>query len=53
VAMLDGRPGLAWALNGKVMVVFEFSFDEHDRIIGVEQRADRAVLGGMTIEIEE
>jgi RNA polymerase sigma-70 factor, ECF subfamily len=53
VAMLDGRPGLAWALNGKVMVVFEFLFDADDRIIGVEQRADRAVLGAMTIEIED
>lgn len=53
VAVLDGRPGLAWALNGKVLVVFEFVFDDEDRIIGIEQRADRAVLGGMTIEVEE
>jgi RNA polymerase sigma-70 factor (ECF subfamily) len=53
VAMLDGRPGLVWALNGKVMVVFEFVFDEDDRIVAVEQRADRATLGAMTIEIEE
>jgi RNA polymerase sigma-70 factor (ECF subfamily) len=53
VAMLDGRPGLVWALNGKVMVVFEFVFDDDDRIVAVEQRADRATLGAMTIEIEE
>jgi RNA polymerase sigma factor (sigma-70 family) len=52
VAVLDGQPGLVWALNGKVMVVFEFSFDADGRITGVEQRADRAILGGMTIEIE-
>lgn len=52
VAILDGRPGLAWALNGKVLVVFEFLFDDNDRIIGVEQRADRSALGAMTIEIE-
>ncbi|MEV6846821.1 sigma-70 family RNA polymerase sigma factor [Actinoplanes sp. NPDC051411] len=51
VAVLDGRPGLVWTLNGKVMVVFEFSFDADGRITGVEQRADRAVLGDMTIEI--
>ncbi|HEY0531818.1 MAG TPA: sigma-70 family RNA polymerase sigma factor [Actinoplanes sp.] len=53
VAMLDGRPGLVWALNGKVMVVFEFVFDDDDRITRVEQQADRAVLGEMRIEIEE
>jgi RNA polymerase sigma factor (sigma-70 family) len=52
VAMLDGRPGLAWALNGKVLVVFEFLFDDEGRITRVEQMADRAVLGTMTIEIE-
>jgi RNA polymerase sigma factor (sigma-70 family) len=53
VAMLDGRPGLMWALNGKVMVVFEFVFDDNDRIVRVEQRADRAALGAMTIEAGE
>jgi RNA polymerase sigma-70 factor (ECF subfamily) len=53
VATLDGRPGLVWALNGKVMVVFEFTFDDDGRVARVDQRADRAVLGAMTIEIEE
>jgi RNA polymerase sigma factor (sigma-70 family) len=52
VAMLDGRPGLVWALNGKVLVVFEFTFDADDRITAVEQRADRAILENMTIETE-
>jgi hypothetical protein len=51
--MLDGRPGLVWALNGKVMVVFDFSFDADGRITRIDQMADRAVLGEMTIEIEE
>jgi RNA polymerase sigma factor (sigma-70 family) len=52
VATLDGRPGLVWALNGKVLVVFEFTFDADDRVTAVEQRADRAVLDAMTIEVE-
>jgi hypothetical protein len=50
--MLDGRPGLVWALNGKVMVVFEFLFDDEGRITRVEQMADRAALATMTIEID-
>jgi RNA polymerase sigma-70 factor (ECF subfamily) len=52
-AMLDGRPGLIWALNGKVLVVFEFTFDENGRITGVEQRADRAAVDAMTIEVSD
>jgi RNA polymerase sigma-70 factor, ECF subfamily len=52
VATLDGRPGLVWALNGKVLVTFDFIFDDDDRIVRIEQRADRAVLNEMDIEIE-
>jgi RNA polymerase sigma-70 factor (ECF subfamily) len=53
VATLDGRAGLVWALNGKVMVIFDFTFDAADRITRIDQRADRAILSEMAIEVEE
>jgi RNA polymerase sigma factor (sigma-70 family) len=53
VAVLDGAPGLVWAMNGKVLVTFQFTFGDDGRITGIDQRADRAILGEMAIDVEE
>ncbi|MEV4348947.1 sigma-70 family RNA polymerase sigma factor [Actinoplanes sp. NPDC049596] len=51
LAFLDGQPGLVWAVGGQVRVAFVFAFDgEH--ISRIDQLADPAVIGAMTIDIQ-
>ncbi|GAB2589933.1 RNA polymerase sigma factor [Paractinoplanes abujensis] len=50
VALVDGVPGLVWASDGQVRVVFRLVFDDDaGRIAGIEQVADPSRIAGVRI----
>ena len=48
-AMVDGAPGAAWLVDGKVRVVFEFTFDGA-AITAIDLRMDPAAIAGIEVE---
>jgi RNA polymerase sigma factor (sigma-70 family) len=49
VAVVDGAPGLVFAVNGTPRVVFGFAIADDGRIIGIDQTADPAAIGAMDL----
>ena len=50
-ALIDGLPGLVWALRGEPKVAFVFTIDDEDgRVTGIEQIAEPATLTALEIE---
>jgi RNA polymerase sigma factor (sigma-70 family) len=49
-ALIDGLPGLVWALRGEPKVAFAFTIDEGGRVTGIEQIADPGTLTALAIE---
>ncbi|WP_433302720.1 sigma-70 family RNA polymerase sigma factor [Actinoplanes sp. CA-030573] len=49
-ALLDGMPGLVWAVRGEPKVAFAFTIDEGGRVTGIEQIADTGTLAALEIE---
>jgi RNA polymerase sigma-70 factor (ECF subfamily) len=50
-ALIDGLPGLVWALKGEPKVAFAFTIDdEGGHVTGIEQLADPATLAALEIE---
>jgi len=49
-ALLDGLPGLVWAVKGEPKVAFVFAIDDDGRVTGIEQLADPATLTALAIE---
>ena len=49
-ALIDGLPGLVWALRGEPKVAFTFAIDEDGHVTGIEQLADPATLAALEIE---
>jgi RNA polymerase sigma-70 factor (ECF subfamily) len=48
-ALIDGLPGLVWAVEGTPKVVFDFTV-VRDKIVAIEMLADPAVLAGLDLE---
>jgi RNA polymerase sigma-70 factor (ECF subfamily) len=48
-ALIDGLPGLVWALRGEPKVAFVFTI-EGGRVTGIEQLADPATMAALEIE---
>jgi RNA polymerase sigma factor (sigma-70 family) len=51
LALIDGEPGLVWAVGGTVRVAFVFGFTG-DRVSRIDQLADPAVIEALTIDIQ-
>ena len=49
VALIDGAPGLVFAVNGTPRVVFAFTIGADGRITGIDQVADPAMIGAMEL----
>jgi RNA polymerase sigma-70 factor (ECF subfamily) len=49
VAVVDGAPGLVFAVNGTPRVVFGFTIADDGRIIGIDQTADPATIDAMEL----
>jgi RNA polymerase sigma factor (sigma-70 family) len=49
VAMIDGAPGLVFAVNGTPRVVFAFTIAADGRITGIDQVADPAMIVAMEV----
>ncbi len=50
-ATVGGEPGAAWAVKGKVRVVFGFTIGEDGRITAIDLIGDPDVLPGLEIEL--
>jgi RNA polymerase sigma-70 factor (ECF subfamily) len=48
-ALIDGLPGLVWAVEETPKVVFDFTV-VRDKIVAIEMLADPAVLAGLDLE---
>ena len=49
VALIDGAPGLVFAVHGAPRVVFAFTIGADGRITGIDQMADPAMIGAMEL----
>lgn len=50
LATIDGETGLIWSQGGVIRVVFSFTLDDSDRVVGIDMIADADRIATMDIE---